>query len=937
MFFNHTLTRIGRLVAVFTIVLSLLLGTAVPPGIAQELPLPDPDFQGHIDKINKTYVYSEPDPNILSSPTALPKEAPNVVLIMLDDVGFGASETFGGPVHTPTLEKLAADGLSYNRFHTTALCSPTRAGLLTGRNHHSAATGAITDVSTGFPGYTGLIPQSTATVAQILQDHGYNTAWLGKNHNLPAEQSSNAGPFTRWPNDLGFDYFYGFLGGGGETDQWYPALYENRNPINQPSYPHRNEDGIYDDLDNSYNLTRDLADKAINWVNYNHSLSPDTPFFLYFAPGATHAPHQPPPSYTQKYEGMFTEGWDELHDEICANEKEMGIIPQDTECTERPEEIPAWADHIFTDDPDHPDHPLYALHQGIRIDNEYRELMTKQMQTYAGFLEYTDEQVGRVLEAIDDLGEKENTLVIYIVGDNGASAEGSLIGGCNMSATYAGLDFTTDENLACKDEWGNPGTTPHYAVGWAWALDAPFRWTKQIASYFGGTRNPMVVSWPKHLKVKRPNSKDDPDLSVKEARIANLRDQFLHVIDVAPTILDVVGIEPPEYVNGIEQKPMEGASFVNTFGSDGADAIPLRDTQYFEMFANRGIYHDGWMASSFHGQLPWDIFARSTLHKYNPELDDEWELFNLDEDFSQSKNLVDPDYLQTLREEKQKALEDKLEEMKALFDREAEKYDVYPIDDRFGQRVNQPRPTVWEDRTQFTFYPGAVFLPGDVAPNIAADDNLGYIITADLYLTETDLDNVQGVILASGGGDTGGYSLYVNEEHKVVFEYKYLNRKRTKIRSTEELHSGLNQVLFSFKFDDEKRLKSKKDLKRRGRAYLCVNGKQVPSDPHPHEHWDILNGFFMMDSQDVGMDMRAPVSDSYEPPFEFTGGEIKKVTIDIKPFKVKLASAQNCALGNTTPYEEEFMSSEQTTSEDNLSHKELTDRIIQEILERLEK
>ncbi|WP_293153086.1 arylsulfatase [Okeania sp. SIO2C9] len=895
MFFNHTLTRIGRLVVVFTIALSLLLGTAVPPGMAQDLPLSEPDFQGHIDKINKTYVYSEPDPDILSSPTALPTDAPNVVLIMLDDVGFGASETFGGPVHTPTLEKLAADGLSYNRFHTTALCSPTRAGLLTGRNHHSAATGAITDVSTGFPGYTGLIPQSTATVAQILQDHGYKTAWLGKNHNLPAEQSSNAGPFTRWPNDLGFDYFYGFLGGGGETDQWYPALYENRNPINQPSYPNE------EDLDNSYNLTRDLADKAINWVSYNHSLSPDTPFFLYFAPGATHAPHQPPPSYTQKYQargehaiaagvehrGMFTEGWDELHDEICTNEKDMGIIPQDAECTERPEEIPAWDNSDFN-------YP----------NDEYRDLMALQMQNYAGFLEYTDEQVGRVLEAIDDLGEKDNTIVIYIVGDNGASAEGGLMGGCNMSATYAGLDFTKEENLKCQEElgWGNPGTTPHYAVGWAWALDAPFRWTKQIASYFGGTRNPMVVSWPGHINVE-------------EDRTANLRDQFLHVIDVTPTILDLVGIEPPEYVNGIEQKPMEGASFVNTFGSDGANAIPLRDTQYFEMFANRGIYHDGWMASSFHGQLPWDIFAKSTL-KDNPELEDEWELFDLEKDFAQNTNLATQ-------------YPDKLEEMKALFDREAEKYNVYPIDDRFGGRANLPRPTVWEDRTKFEFYPGAVFLPGDVAPNIAADDNLGYIITANLNIT--DKENVQGVILASGGGDTGGYSLYVNEDNYPVFEYKYLNRTRKAIVSDERLKDGLNQVSFSFNFDPEE-FKESKDFKRIGSGYLCVNGQKFDSD----ESWEILNGNFNMDSQDVGMDLRAPVSKNYEPPFEFTDGEIKKVTIDIAPSEEELASAQSCVL-DIALNEEELTSSEKPASGDNLIPEELTERIIEEILERLEK
>ena len=903
MFSKNNLTRIGKSIAVFAIAISLLLGSAVPPGMAEDLPLPDPDFHGYIDKVNKTYVYSNADEDTLRSPGEPPQGAPNVVLVMLDDVGFGASEAFGGPVHTPTLNKLVQDGLSYNRFHTTALCSPTRAALLTGRNHHSAATGSLTDISTGFSGYTGLIPQSTATVAQILQSNGYNTAWLGKNHNLPTAQSSNEGPFTRWPNGLGFDYFYGFIGGGGETDQWYPALYENRNPVNQPSYPDE------DNLDESYNLTRDLADKAIDWVRYNHSLSPDTPFFLYFAPGATHAPHQPPPSYTEKYQidgeraieagvgdkGMFTKGWDKLRKKICANQKEMGIIPENTRCTARPDEIPAWNN----DD---------------EFDDDYRSLMTLQMQTYAGFLEYTDEQVGRVIEAIDDLGEKENTLIVYIVGDNGASAEGDIIGSCNASATYVGLG-SKEDNLECREEWGNPGTTPHFAVGWAWALDAPFRWTKQIASYFGGTRNPMVVSWPGHLEVRKvkPNSKEDG--SAKKARMANLRDQFLHAIDVAPTILDVVGIEPPESFNGIEQKPIEGASFANTFGPDGADAIPLRDTQYFEMLANRGIYHDGWMASSFHGQLPWDVRASSTLGPDHPALEDEWELFDLNEDFSQSTNLAElPEY------------SEKLVEMQSLFDREAEKYDVYPIDDRFFERGEEPRPTVFEDRTQFEFYPGAVFLPGDVAPNVAA--NSGYVITADLNIT--DEDSVRGVILASGGGDTGGYSLYVNEDHQPVFEYKYLEKEpHTQIVSNEALSFGPTQVSFVFKFDPERQcdedptLKDLKDLKRCGSGSLYIKDNQVACG----DIKEVYGGIFAMDSQDVGMDMRAPVSEDYEPPFEFTGGEIVKVRIDIAP---SLEQPDSSSKGLTS-------SKLQPTSGLKQSHQKLIDRTIQEIVQRLGK
>ncbi len=839
MTFNHRLTRIGRLVAVFTIAISLLLGSAVPPAIAQDLPIPDPEFHG---TITETYVYSEADESLLLSPAEPPEGAPNVVLVMLDDVGFGASETFGGPVHTPTLNDLATDGLSYNRFHTTAMCSPTRAALLTGRNHHSAASGIVTDFATGFPGYNGLIPQSTATVAKILQGHGYTTAWFGKNHNLPANESTSVGPFKRWPNELGFDYFYGFTGGGGETDQWYPALYENHTPINQPSYPDEN------DLDNSYNLTRDLADKAITWVQNNHSLSPDTPFFLYFAPGATHAPHQPPPSYTKKYgpggeraiaagvgkTGMFLEGWDVLQKDICANQIKMGIIPEGTECTARPKEIPAWDHSDFDYDND-----------------EYRHLMAKQMQNYAGFLEYTDEQVGRVIEAIKDLDENEldNTLIIYIVGDNGGSAEGSFYGACNILATYSGLDYTMEENLDCQEEWGNPGTSPHFAIGWTWATNAPFRWTKQVASHFGGTRNPMVVSWPKGINLKA-------------AQGANIRDQFLHVVDVTPTILDVVGIDPPSQVNDTWQKPMEGASFANTFKSDGADATPLRDTQYFEMLAHRGIYHDGWMASSFN-QVPW--MATETNIGQLPKLHNDWELFNLDEDFSQSKDLS-------------KQYPGKLKELKELFDSEAKEHNVYPLDDRFNDRAALPRPTIFEDdRTDLEFYPGFNFLPGEVAPKFSLTD---YIITADLNIT--DPDSVRGVILANGG-DTSGFSLYVDEEHQLVFEYNYLNLARTKIVSDDELPEGKTRVKFAFDYDDN-------DTDNfGGTGYLYVNGEQVASDKIEKTYLGTFT-----DSFDVGMDMWSPVSEDYDHdlPFEFTGGEIKKVTIDIDPSDQEIASLE---------------------------------------------
>lgn len=933
MFSNPSFARIGRSIAIFAIALSFLLGTAVPPGMAQDLPIRDPEFHGNI---NETYVTSEADNSLLVSPAQPPEDAPNIVLIMLDDVGFGASETFGGPIHTPTLEKLAEEGLKYNRFHTTAMCSPTRSALLTGRNHHSVGSGIVTNFATGFPGYNGRIPQSTATVAKILQSNGYNTAWFGKNHNLPAYESTSVGPFSHWPNELGFDYFYGFNDDSGETDQWYPSLYENHIPISQPSYP--DEDG---DLNTGYNLTRDLADKAVSWVKNNHALSPDAPFFLYFAPGATHAPHQPPPFYTEKYQaegehareanvgetGMFTEGWDALQAEICENQQNIGIVPEDTECTQRAEEIYAWNDSIFDSDND-----------------AYRHLMTKQMQNYAGFLEYTDVQVGRMLDGINSLGDdvKNNTLVIYIVGDNGASAEGSEYGACNVWATYTNLDYSMQENLECEEEWGNPGTAPHFAVGWAWATNAPFRWTKQVASYFGGIRNPMVISWPAGI---------DDEVQ------GQLRDQFLHVVDVTPTILDVVGIDPPSEVNDIWQKPMEGASFANTFESDGADVTPLRDTQYFEVLAHRGIYHDGWMASSFN-QPPW-INDSSNL---GDELQDNWELFNLNRDFSQAKDLRPSDDYECPDDyewpEDLESLDSqdialyracKVEELTTLFDREAKEHNVYPLDDRFNGRAFIERPTVLGDRTEFEFYPGSTFLPGAVAPNFALTD---YIISADLNIANPD--DVRGVILANGG-DTSGFSLYVDEDHHLVFEYNYLNLDRSKVifndfndelspqQTTrvsfffdykDDYYDGednpLPVCLESFEMNEESSHSEVRSVGCGGMGYLYVDGEQVA--------FDSIEKTFMgpfTDSFDVGMDARSPVSEDYgDLPFEFTGGEIEKVEIDLDPSPQDIASLQGSWI-DLSP--EEVASSEKVAPESEPNHGELIDRVIQEIVQRLGK
>ncbi len=809
------LNRIWRMVVAVAIAVSLFLGTS--PALAENLPLPDPDFTGII---GETYETSTPDFNIMFGPEP-PEDAPNILLVLLDDVGFGASSAFGGPIVTPTLDKLVEEGLSYNRFHTTALCTPTRAALLTGRNHHSAASGVIQEQATGFPGYSGLIPQSTATIAQILQAHGYSTSWFGKNHNVPDNQTSALGSFTRWPNDLGFDYFYGFI--GGETDQWYPTLYENRNPINQPASP---EEG--------YNLTQDLADKAINWLTYNHSLSPDTPFFLYFAPGATHAPHQPPPEYVDKYQadgehavaagaenGMFVDGWDEEQANTCAKQKEMGVIPQSAQCTERPAEIPAWDDPQF----DIPD---------------AKDLLALEMQTYAGFLEYTDVEVGRVIDAIEKLGEKENTLIIYIVGDNGASAEGGFPGTCNEVSNLNGINLTMEQNLECKDKWGGPETSPHYAVGWAWAMDAPFRWMKQVASYFGGTRNPMVISWP--AEIQRTGEQEQV-----------LRDQFLHVIDVAPTLLEVTGIEPPNEFNGISQKPMEGASFANTFESDGAEQPPLRDTQYFEMYTNRGIYEDGWMASAFH-RAPWEQGG-------GPIEDDLWELFDLEEDFTQHDDLS-------------VSYPEKLEELQQLFNDEAEKYNVFPLDNRFAERFDTSlRPSVLGDRTHFEFYEGAIRLPEGSAPNTK---NISHSITADLNITDPEM--VQGVILANGG-IAGGYSLYVNRDHKLVYEYNYFDTERTIITSPEALPTEQKQVQVKFEFDYDGDDACPAQIGCGGVGSLYVNDLNNPVASSRFEKTVPFR--FGVDTQDVGMDLQAPVSNNYTPPFEFTGGTIEKVTIDL--------------------------------------------------------
>ena len=595
----------------------------------EELPQGDPPFRGVLGRTSKDAKPAFPEP------VKPPQDAPNIVVVMTDDTGFGHPSTFGGPIPTPTLERLAKTGLRYNRFHTTALCSPTRAALLTGRNHHSAATGMVTEFATGFPGYNGMLPASTALVSQVLSGNGYSTAAFGKWHNTPPWEAGPTGPFDHWPTRLGFDYFYGFI--GGDTNQWSPALVENTKRIQPPNDP-------------GYHLMTDMTNRAIDWIRTQKTTQPDKPFFVYFAPGATHAPHHAPQAWVDRFKGKFDQGWDKVRDETIARQKQLGVVPANTVLTPRPKSIPAW-DTLSAAD---------------------KQLFARMQEVFAGFLAYTDDEIGRLVASIEQLGELDNTLVVYIVGDNGASPEGGLTGTENEAKRFNGVIDTIEANQKLKDQLGGPLTYNNYPVGWAFAGGTPFQWTKQIASHFGGTRNPMVISWPNRIKDS-----------------GGLRTQFHHAVDLAPTIYEAVGVQAPSMVNGIPQKPIEGVSLAYTF--DDAAAPGRHTTQYFEMLGSRALYHDGWVAAAFHGRLPWSMIAPSM------DVDNEpWELYNLAEDFSQATDLS-------------KSEPKRLQALQSMFWIEAAKYQVLPIDDRtVGRMLNGPQPEVAPGRTVATFYPGIV-------------------------------------------------------------------------------------------------------------------------------------------------------------------------------------------------------------------------------------
>jgi arylsulfatase A-like enzyme len=721
-----------------------------------------------------------------------PKGAPNVVVVLLDDIGFGQPSAFGGPCKMPTLDKLAATGLRYNDFHTTALCSPTRTALLTGRNHHVNNAGAIMELATAFPGNTGIRPQSVAPLAEMLRLNGYSTSAFGKYHETPPWEVSVSGPLDRWPTHSGFDKFYGFI--GGETNQWAPAIFDGTIRVEPP-----HEAG--------YHFTVDMTNQAIAWMQAQHSLTPDKPFFVYLATGALHAPHHVPKEYIDRYKGKFDQGWDALRDETFARQKQMDVIPATAELTKRPKEIPSW-------DSQTPDQ---------------KKLEARQMETFAGFAEHTDEQVGRLVDALQEMGVLDNTLFIYIVGDNGASAEGGPEGAYNEMMALNGIINTAEINTPHLDNWGDPTTFPHYAIGWAWAGDTPFQWTKQIASHYGGTTNGVVIHWPTRVKAK-----------------GEFRSQFTHVTDIAPTVLEAAGLPFPKSVNGTVQRPFDGTSIVYTF--DDPKAKETHATQYFEMFGNRGIYHDGWVACTRHS-IPWLMVPLPPLSK------DTWELYHVAEDFSQAHDLAAQNPA-------------KLKELQDLFTKEAIKNHVLPIDDRRSERFNAAiagRPDLMGERTSLTVYPGMTGMAENAFINVK---NRSYTITAPVELKDA---NTSGVIIAQAGA-FGGWALYM-EEGKIYHEYNYFGIERTNISGQTALSPGKHEIKYEFVADAPKPGTG-------GKCVLYADGQQVAQGHIPKTQ---PYAFSADEGADVGVDNETMVSNDYKPGENKFTGKIIKVTIDTKP------------------------------------------------------
>jgi arylsulfatase A-like enzyme len=725
-----------------------------------------------------------------------PQGAPNVLVILIDDAGFGSASAFGGPCQTPNAEKLAAGGLKFNRFHTTALCSPTRQALLTGRNHHSAGMGGITEMATGAPGYCSVLPNTMSPLAKTLKLNGYSTAQFGKCHEVPVWQTSPAGPFDAWPTGGGgFEYFYGFI--GGEANQWYPTLYEGTTPVEPEKSP---EEG--------YHLVEDMTNKAMNWISQQKSLAPDKPFFIYFAPGATHAPHHVPKEWADKYKGRFDKGWDKLREETFARQKKLGVIPADCQLTKRHDEIPAWND----------------------MPEAFKQVLRREMEVYAGYMEYTDHHVGRMLDGIKKLGIFEDTLIYYIIGDNGASAEGGLNGCFNEMGYFNGLQsFETSEYLMERlDKLGGPESYNHYAVGWAHAMNTPYQWTKQVASHWGGTRNGAIVSWPKAIKAK-----------------GEMRSQFSHVIDVAPTVLEAAGIPEPISVDGIQQDPIEGVSMLYAFND--FRAAERHETQYFEMFGNRGIYHKGWTAVTKH-RTPW-----ADLGLKAPAFDDDiWELYDTSKDWTQAKDLS-------------KENPQKLHELQRIWLIEATRYKVLPLDDRMLEKVNPDmagRPVLIKGKSQLLFS-GMGHLSENCVLNLK---NKSHSVTAEIVVPE---EGAKGVIIAQGA-NIGGWSLYAMDG-KLKYCYNWSGLKHFFVESAGPIPAGEHQVRMEFAYAGG-------GLGKGGKATLYIDGKKAGEG-------DIAATLAMIfsadDGLDVGEDTGAPVSPDYGSQGNAFNGEIRGIQLAI--------------------------------------------------------
>ncbi len=745
----------------------------------------------------KPQTYTELDARKVKAPARFevkaPKGAPNVVIVLIDDIGFGGPSTFGGPIRTPTMDKLAEGGLRFNNFHTTALCSPTRNALKTGRNHHTVNSGSIMETSTAFPGNTGQNPNSVAPLAEMLRLNGYSTGAFGKWHETAAWETSVSGPFDRWPTHQGFDKFYGFI--GGETDQWYPLIYDGVKKVDPPKMK-------------DYHFTVDMTNQAINWVKAQQSMTPDKPFFVYFATGAVHAPHHVPKAWADKYRGQFDKGWDAVRAETIERQKKLGVIPPSTRLGDRPKDIKAWDS----------------------LPPEHRRLFARQAEVFSGFLEQTDHEIGRFVKAIEDIGEMDNTLFLYIAGDNGTSAEGGPVGMYNELTYFNGVAEKVEDLVPLIDKWGDSETFPHMAAGWAVAFDVPFSWTKQVASDFGGTRNGTVIHWPKGIQEK-----------------GGLRSQFSHVIDVAPTILEAALLPEPKSVNGTVQTPIEGTSMLYAFND--AKAPERHKTQYFEIFGNRAIYHDGWFARTIH-RAAWQTTNMPPLEA------DVWDLYRVKDDFSLTQNLAAEQ-------------PEKLKELQALFMMEAEKHHVLPMDDRLIERTNAAiagRPDVMGDRTSLDLYESMEGMLENTFMNVK---NRSSKITAELEIPD---GGANGAIL-SQGGRFGGWSLYM-KDGKPTYDYNFLGLSRYTIAAPDALKAGPATVILDFAYDGG-------GLGKGGKATLYVNGKPVAEGRVEKTQ---PNVFSADETADVGIDNQTPVAEGIGigPETRFTG-KINKITLEVGP------------------------------------------------------